>query len=305
MESSIRAFRRNLEPFENDRAAPPWHVAGHTDLVSEKRYLVSWAPLDTTRRAGLSVFQFQCEAAMAIAPDGCDPVLELAAQDGRVEVLTAYAAPLESCARDDEMVLRVLDQIATTLAQFDAHAFHATALQPGLTGISDDGRAVILPGAYLLPALSDAHRGVTPARAAREARAAHLAGFVEIARVLAGRASETLGRTLRNLSRDVQTHAVTCARDAMALVRGETPAIIDALPAPEHALQSAAIMQALANGQVVEITGAAGTGKTTVLVDLLGELRARGHTCRWIDEWDVTATQKRKGGSRDSEKRGD
>ena len=305
MESSIRAFRRNLEPFENDRAAPPWHVAGHTDLVSEKRYLVSWAPLDTTRRAGLSVFQFQCEAAMAIAPDGCDPVLELAAQDGRVEVLTAYAAPLESCARDDEMVLRVLDQIATTLAQFDAHAFHATALQPGLTGISDDGRAVILPGAYLLPALSDARRGVTPARAAREARAAHLAGFVEIARVLAGRASETLGRTLRNLSRDVQTHAVTCARDAMALVRGETPAIIDALPAPEHALQSAAIMQALANGQVVEITGAAGTGKTTVLVDLLGELRARGHTCRWIDEWDVTATQKRKGGSRDSEKRGD
>jgi len=108
MESSIRAFRRNLEPFEKDRPASPWHVAGHTDLVSERRYLVSWSALDAEARAGLSVLQFRAESALAIAPGGCLPILEQRAQDGRIELLTLYAAPLDSCARDDDAVLRVL-----------------------------------------------------------------------------------------------------------------------------------------------------------------------------------------------------
>ncbi|HEX6790678.1 MAG TPA: tetratricopeptide repeat protein, partial [Candidatus Krumholzibacteria bacterium] len=306
MESSIRAFRRNLEPFENDRAALPWHVAGHTDLVSENRYLVSWAPLDATRRAGLSVFQFRCESAVAIAPEGCAQVLELAAHDGRVELLTAYAAPLESCPHDDAVVLRHLDAIAVTLARFEAHAFHATALQPGLTGISDDGRALILPGAYLLPPPADARRGITDARALSDARTVHLAAFSEIARVLSGRSSETLARKLRNLAREVQARRVHDTRDAMAWLRGDTTAGVSATTAPaKPAIASAAIIQAIGNGQVVEITGHEHSGKTTALVELLGELRNGGMHCRWLDEWDLAPTPRRKGGARDSDSRGD
>ena len=212
MESSIRAFRRNLEPFEKDRPATPLHISGHTDLVSERRCLVSWAPLDARARTAQGVLQFRADSAVAIAPAGCLPILELHAQDGRIELLTPYAAPLESCARDDGAVLRVLETLGATLSCFDQHGFHATALQPGLVGITEEGDATILPGAYLFPALGDARRGTTAETARRECLESHLAAWIAVTRVLAPLASTSLSERLRSLPRDLQgvgSHGVT------------------------------------------------------------------------------------------------
>jgi DNA-binding NtrC family response regulator/tetratricopeptide (TPR) repeat protein/energy-coupling factor transporter ATP-binding protein EcfA2 len=298
---SVRAFRRNLEPFEDDRPAGPWHLAGHTDLVSERRYLVSWSPVDSARRAGAGIFHFRCESAAAIAPDGCLPVLELAAQDGRIELLTAYAAPLESCAPDDASVMRVLEDVASTLAHFEAHAFHATGLQPGLVGLSEDGRALILPGAYVFAPPGDARRGITAATARGEALASHLAAFLGIARVLATRASESLAERLRD-SRAQQARGVD---EAFSIMRGGTvsPAA-EGVPSPRPATPGAAL-QAIESGQVVEITGSERSGKTTALVELLGWLRDRGRKCRWIDEWDAGVAVRRRTGARESDRDGD
>jgi DNA-binding NtrC family response regulator/tetratricopeptide (TPR) repeat protein len=305
MESSIRAFRRNLEPFEEDRPAAPWHVAGHTDLVSERRCLVSWTPLENADRAGTGVFQFRCESALAIAPESCLPVLELTAQDGRIELLTSYAAPLESCPRDDAAVLRLLAGLSATLSRFDAHAFYATALQPGLVRIAEDGNPVILPAACLFPPPGDARRGVTAEAARREGREAHVAAFVAVARVLAGHASDALAQRLRNLPRDVQNLRVEQVSDALAVVRGESPALSSDLKAETHAHDDAAMMQAITNGQIVDITGPDCSGKTTALVALLGAVRERGLRCRWIDEWDLAGATRRRTGGRESERRDD
>ena len=306
MESSIRPFRRNLEPFEKDRAAAPWHVSGHTELVSERRYLVASAPLEPQARAALAVFQFRAESATAIAPAGCLPILELHAQEGRIELLMPYAAPLESCPRDDRAVMRVLETLAATLDRFDAHAFYATALQAGLVGISDDGNPVILPGAYMFPPFADARRGITAETARREGREAHLTAWIAVARTLAGHASASLGERLRNLSRDLHTHGGRDLTTALALMRGETPRHAPASGAPEPAtLDAAPLARAIAGGEIVEISGPERSGKTSALVTLLGELRNQGLKCRWIDEWDVVSAPRRRGGTRDSEQRGD
>ncbi len=305
MESSTRAFRRNLEPFEKDRPASPWHVAGHTDLVSERRYLVSWAPLDTEARAGLSVLQFRAESALAIAPDSCLPILEQRAQDGRIELLTPYAAALDSCPRTDDAVLRVLESLGATLARFDAHAFHASALQPGLVGINDDGAAVILPGAYLLPTLSDARRGITPEAARRETRESHLAAWISVARVIAGHAAPALADRLRNLPSDLQARDGRDVSAALSLLRGEPAGSGARVPQwATRNIDAAPLARAIAAGEVVEISGVPQSGKTTALVSLLGELRHQGLKCRWIDEWDTVAGSRRRVSGRDSESRG-
>jgi hypothetical protein len=280
-------------------------MAGHTDLVSERRCLVSWAPLDARARNAQSVLQFRADSAVAIAPAGCLPVLELHVQDGRMETLTPYAAALESCAHDDSAVLRVLETLAATLVRFDTHAFHATALQPGLVGITDEGDAAILPGAYLLPALTDERRGITADAARRECRESHLAAWVAVANALAAHASAPLSERLRSLPRDLQMRGRRDVAAALALLRHEDAPAAPALADVRPALEVEPIARAVVAGEIVEITGPASSGKTASLVALLGELRARGLKCRWIDEWDVTAASRRRAGARDAEQAGD
>ena len=91
MESSVRAFRRNLEPFEKDRPAPPWHISGHTDLVSERRCLVSWAPLDARARTPLAsnVVSDQQAGLTTIVVGKAAPKRRVEALEKRVEVLRA------------------------------------------------------------------------------------------------------------------------------------------------------------------------------------------------------------------------
>ncbi|HET6349803.1 MAG TPA: sigma 54-interacting transcriptional regulator, partial [Candidatus Krumholzibacteria bacterium] len=302
MESSIRAFRYNLEPIEDDRPATPWRVAGHTDVISERRYLVNWAPLEPSHRSDLGVLQFRAESAVALAPQGCLPVLEMAAHDGRVELLTEYAAPIEACPAGDDAVLRLLTTLAETIHRFELHAFYATALQPGLVAIAEDGCAVVLPGAYLFPPLRDPRRGVSPEVAHREGCETHLAAFIAGARLLAERASGDLARRLHDLPRHLENHTAPDTGAALALLTGKTlpPSPVTREPVPATELETVA--RAAGSGEIVEITGPDHSGKTSLLVALLGEMRSRDVPSRWIDEWDLTAGSRRRS-ARDTDRR--
>jgi len=299
MESPIRPFRRNLEPTEHERIASPWRVVGYTDVVSERRYLIGRAPLDAAARAGLSVLQFRAESAVAIAPAGCLPILESQVQDGHIEVVTSYAAPLASCRKDDDAVMRVLDTLADTLARFEAHAFFATSLQPGLLGLGEDGCPVLLPGTYLFAPAGAARHGTTPTRAQREGRETHLAAWVAVARALAVNATPALAQRLRDLPRDLQARGAHDMISARAVLRDEHQRVQPRAKEPKTAFDTAPLARAIAAGEIVEIAGGARTGKTTALVELLGDLRGQGLKCRWIDEWDLSAASRRRGSTRD------
>jgi DNA-binding NtrC family response regulator/tetratricopeptide (TPR) repeat protein len=305
MESSVRAFRRNLEPFEDDRLAPPWHIAGYNDLVSERRYLVSWAPLEAAFRAEADVFAFRCDSAAAIVPEACLPALEVATPNGRVEILTPYAAPLSSARLDDAGIAQVLSSVADTLARLDAHAYYAAALHPDTVALDEGGRVVVLPAAYAFPPDAfDAQRNDPDAARAR-GRAAHLAGFATLADRLAAGASPALASRLRSLAAERNGGRVTTLDQARALVLGEPPAPGARQAPPPDSIDVAEVVRAIGGGEVVAISGPAGTGRTTALARVLAALRTAGVEAHLIDEWDAAGTPaRRKGAGKEAGARG-
>ena len=301
MESSVRAFRRNLESFEDERVAGPWRVAGHVDLVSERRYLVSWAPVDATGRLDGDGIAFRCDAAVAIAPHGCSAALEVVANNGRVEILSPYAAQLDAETLPAGRVEAAMTSILDTLVRFEAHAFFAPQLAPELLAINEDGTIALLIGAYALPFdFIDSPRDVNTWTDPRtRARRAHATGIAGIADALAVLADAPTAKRLRALSADVAKDRVRSATEAAARWRGETaPERVDTTD-PNAAVDLDAIVRAVESSHFVEIVGPPGSGRTALLERVLARLRAAGVDAKWIDEWDAAATSRRRGTPRE------
>lgn len=299
MESSVRAFRRNLEPFEDERSAPPWRVTGHVDLVSERRYLVSWAPIDAASRGDSSAFAFRCDSAHAIAPDACLPALEVVANGERVEILTAYAAPLTSIPTTNS-VEEILPTLARILDGFEANAFFAMRLCPELIGIDEQKRLVILPGAYALsPDAGDAVRVSDPFGTAERGRTAHLSAFVATAELLAARVQPALALRIRALAREVRDERVASTGEAAAFLF-ESPVAARGARVPLAPLDTAAVAAAIEGARVVVISGPAGSGRTAALARILEHLRASGVDAHWFDMWDLAGPPRKRGAARDA-----
>ncbi len=304
MESSVRAFRRNLEPFEDERVAGPWRVAGHVDLVSERRYLVSWAPLDAAGRLDADGIAFRCDAAVAIAPDACAPALEIVANNGRVEILSPYAAKIDSTTLPPARVEAAMSSVLDTLARFEFHAFFAAEIRPELLAVNEDGTVSLLIGAYALPpdAIEATRDGSAEAWLDPRARAcaADVAAIASIAESFAALADAPTAKRLRALSAEVTHGRVRSASEAAAhWNHASTPARATP-PASTHAdVDLDAILRAVESSQLVEVTGPSESGRTAVLERVMARLRGQGVEVKWIDEWDAAASSRRKGAPRD------
>jgi len=300
MASSVRAFRRNFEPFEEERLAAPWRVAGCTDPVSERRYLLSRAPADIAPRLEADAIVFRCEAAHAIAPDAILPVLEVIAPHGRIEILTAYAAPLTALPTGEPAARDAFASLAAALQRLEAHAFYATALAPGHVGVDESGRVVLLPAAYAIPAdLSDGPRVSDPGSLHASGCAAHLAGFVAVAEKIAAHAgSPTLVARVRMLAGATAAgDMVRTVRDAAAFLTGEPIAAREPEIVPGLNLEHVA--RAMETCQVAEITGARGSGRSMALAAVFARLESDGFDVHWVDEWDLAVPTRRRGAARE------
>lgn len=303
MESSVRTFRRNLEPVGAERAAGVWRVAEYVDLVSERRFLVCSAAMDPTGRVDADVLGFRCEAATAIAPDTCLPALDIATGDGRAEILTPFVGPIDSVNWSDTDIESAFLSLIDTLERFDAHAFRAAHLDAGLLGVDESNRLVVFPAAYAFPPDAIANLpdgdGTTPPGP----DAAHLRALARVADLLSRRASPALAERLRAVAAAIEAGAVARAGDVHAVLNGTaadtthrtTPAGRPAVPFDvENALR------AVADARPVEIAGAAGSGRSAVLERFAAHARRSGFDVQWLDEWEIPAASRKKGGAREA-----
>ncbi|HXV14365.1 MAG TPA: hypothetical protein VEC56_09190, partial [Candidatus Krumholzibacteria bacterium] len=300
MESSVRAFRRNLEPFEEERVAGPWRVAGHVDLVSERRYLVGWAPLDATGRLDGDAIAFRCDAAVAIAPEVCAPALEVVVNNGRIEILSPYAAELNATTLPKAGVEAAMSSIVDALARFESHAFFATEVAPELLAVGEEGVVTLLLGAYAVPpdALDAARDGAWSHPRARGCQT-HAAGLATIAQSLAALAEAPVAKRLRSLASEIAQGRIRSASEAAACWHGVAmPARVET-SAPGDDADIDAIARAIASSQLVEVAGAAESGRTAVLERVLAHLRGAGADVKWLDEWDASTPSRRKNAPRE------
>ncbi|HEX5131463.1 MAG TPA: sigma 54-interacting transcriptional regulator [Candidatus Krumholzibacteria bacterium] len=293
MESPVRTFRKNLEPVEKERRAGAWHVAGHVDLVSERRYLVSWTQLDPAARIEPHVITFRCEAACAIAPGGCLPALDATVDGTRIEILTPFASRLADAVFTADAVAPAMDGLLDTLTALDAHALAPLQLSAELVGVDESGSIVILPGAYAFPPDPEAAPGDDTA--ANVVQTIHA-----IAGVLAGHANAGTAKRLRSLALAVESGTVATPGAARAAWHGTTGDTTRWLPPAPPGVDTQAIVAALADSKTVEISGPAGSGRTPVLACLAAELRRAGYDVQWIDEWESGTAPRRRGGGKDA-----
>ncbi len=301
MESSVRTFRRNLEPLEAERGTGAWRVAAHVDLVSERRFLVSWAPQDAGGRGDTDVLTFRCEAAAAIVPDACLPALDIAISEGRVEILTAYASTADGAEWSDPAIEDALSRFIDALRTLDAHALHTNHLDLEQVGVDESGRIVLLPGAYAFPPdVTDAVRDAAEARSA--SRAAQVRTLAHLCEMLARLASTPLAERLRGLSSAISAGDIQHAGEAARFLgaagdSAAVPAVPDAAAVP---FDTEAALRAIAESRPVEVTGPAGSGRTTALRSLARAARTAGLDVQWLDEWEIPGTSRRKGTAREA-----
>jgi DNA-binding NtrC family response regulator/tetratricopeptide (TPR) repeat protein len=302
MESSVRTFRRNLEPAGTERAAGPWRVAEHVDLVSERRFLVSWTALDAGGRVDAGVLGFRCEAATAIAPDTCLPALDIATGGGRAEILTPSVRSIATVTWPDGDIEAAFLSLIDTMERFEAHAFHAAHLDIDLLGVDENNRLVVLPAAYAFPpdaVAGDPDRGSTP----ESSRAAHVQTIGRVAELMLRRASAPLADRLRGVLAAIENGGVRRASDAHAVFAGLHDGAAHAGPpetgAPVHADMDS-VLRALAESKPVEITGAAGSGRTAVIRNTAALARSAGFDVQWLDEWELPGAARRKSAARDA-----
>ncbi len=297
MESSVRAFRRNLESFEEDRSAGPWRIAGHVDLVSERRYLVSWAPFDVVGRIESDAVVFRCDAASAIAPALCEPALEVTTNSARIEILSPHLDPIDADTLPAERILSAMSALLEGLARFEAHAFFASELSAASVAVKEDGNLALAPAAYALSpdAREDACAG--PNEAVVRGRAGHAAGIAAIAEHLAAVADGAAARRLRSLVGRIQHERIRSATDALALWNDENAPLEPPTEAQRAGLDG--VVRAIETSQLVEVTGESGSGRSHVMERIVEKMRQAGAEVRWIDEWDVVSPSRRRGPARD------
>jgi DNA-binding NtrC family response regulator/tetratricopeptide (TPR) repeat protein len=289
MESSIRTFRRNLEPVEASRPAGPWFVAEHVDLVSERRYLITWVATGGALRPDPDVLNFRCEAAAAIVPHACLPVLDITAGNGRTEILTPFASRLIDAAAGIDPA-RAMTTLLDALGALDNHAVSLAHLDIEHVGVDESGVIVILPGAYALP--GDVIAGPS----------SRLPTVAAAAQTLAGHAPADMAKRLRAMGdaiADGTINSLTAARNHWAGTPGHTDNRWSPRPAP--AVDTTAITRAIADSKIVEVSGPPGAGRTPVLAGIAAALREAGVEVQWMDEWEAAATgSRRKGAARET-----
>ena len=297
MESSVRAFRRNLESFEDDRAAGPWRTAGHVDLVSERRYLVSWAPFDLVGRIESDAVAFRCDAATAIVPEVCEPALEVTTNNARVEILSPHLAAVDPETLPVARIVPAMTALLDALARFEAHAFFASEVSAATLAVKENGDVALLPAAYALPpdVREDTYTG--PNDAFARGCAAHAAGVAAIAEHLAAVADGALSRRLRALASRIKHGPIASASQALRAWNDDGALPEVAAETPRARFDGVA--RAADSFQLIEVTGAAGSGRSHALERVVEVLRKSGAEVRSIDEWDGVAPSRRRGPARD------
>ena len=298
MASSVRTFRRNLEPIEPDRAAGAWRVAGHVDLVSERRFLVSWAEGDVGARPDAGVLAFRCDAACAIAPDGCLPALDITAANGRTEILTPFAHRLDGPGWSDADIERGFLSLIATLDLLDANAFYTLHLNADLVGRDETNALVLLPGAYAIPPDGAATRSGS---ARTVSRAAQMETLAVVAQTLAQQSSAPLAQRLRATAAAIASASVNSAAAARPVFAGQAP---DPIPPPPPAPPTVSFdvegaLRAIAESKPVEIAGAASSGRTSALNRFAAEALRAGMEVQWIDEWEIPGPPRKRGAARE------
>ena len=84
------AYRRNLEPIDEEIRAGAWRILPLLDLVSEKRFLLFRLKSRVHAQLLPSVLNFRSEAATIMAPTSCPLTLSTAIDGDRLEFLTDY-----------------------------------------------------------------------------------------------------------------------------------------------------------------------------------------------------------------------
>ncbi len=294
MESSARAFRRNLEPFEDESVVGPWHLAGYIDLVSERRYLLSWLPAEPATRVDATVLAFRCEAATTIAPAACPPAHDVVVADGRAEILTSYTRPIGAVALSDADVEVALRSLLEAIRTLEAHAFYASHLAPEFVRVDEHGIVTILPAAYAFPPEDG-----DPRQVAERAAVTHVRAVAALADQLAAHARAPLADRLRAFSSRVRSNDLRSVAGALTHLFDDPTPEPDRGPVRVPTFDPAALATAIGASQLVEISGSPASGRTATLAAVADYLSRTGVDVQWIDEWD-TAVTRRRGSARDS-----
>jgi len=145
------AFKRNLEPFEAELRSGDWTIAGHLDLISERRYLLFRIKSDSVGQLAPDTISFRCETAGVLAPDGCAEITEILHERTRLELLTDHHRIIDPLKIDEPTVREMFGTLIRTMAIFERNKFCAPGVSLTSIGQSEDGRFLLLPNAFVLP----------------------------------------------------------------------------------------------------------------------------------------------------------
>ena len=175
--SSSVAFRRNLEPFETERRLGNWRISGYADHVSERRFLLSSIRTDPSAPVDAETIAFRAAAASTITP-AVLPVVDVLVDRGRLELLSAWADPIEPATTSDETLRDFLAQLLDAVAALERSEMEISELGVAAIARKGDGTLGVLPCVCALPPLAMKKRATAAAKRSCHASTASRVGAV-------------------------------------------------------------------------------------------------------------------------------
>jgi Nif-specific regulatory protein len=333
------AFRKNLEQIEAEITRGPWRIAAYLDLVSEDRFLLFQLRSDRLTRYHPSVATFRSETAATLAPDHCLRAIEVVQENDQMDVLTPYVHPVDPADLDDDETSGLLRTLVETLAVFESHRFDAAGV--GLDSLRRNGAGafVLTPNAFILPvAMDEADAGGTTDRTPAVGRGKvprHLTRLGVMMRLLvrtdddgttderdAGEGNRTVLSTpgrltpfrqrLATASTAILSGSIQNMWDLHELLfdvplnPGVFPRVADAAKPTggdgRDSFDPRAVLSALGEGSIVEISGGPASGKSGALEMIAAAFEASsGREATRIDEWDLAALSRKRAATREQD----
>ncbi|MEE9269230.1 MAG: sigma 54-interacting transcriptional regulator [Candidatus Krumholzibacteria bacterium] len=269
-----------------------------------------------------SVLRFRADAAAAIAPEFCPPLLSLTVEGGRIEFLTDYFKPVPASADNASQLETLFDPLIRTLSRFEDYDFYVSDLFPGAFAINETGGAVMLPVAYVIPPLPgggasssvQARPGIPGTRLRTpllqsEGETIHLSLLERLIRQISARTDDApfddLGlppfcRRLQETAGAIAAGKVTTLGGAYEqlfqrpLQRADTRRWADESPAIKDCVNQV-VERARVSGSVVVVKGDSYTGKSRILQRAAVRLqRSEACSVTVMDEWDLFAARRKR-----------
>jgi DNA-binding NtrC family response regulator/tetratricopeptide (TPR) repeat protein len=301
------AFRRNLEPIEDERSLGLWTVSGFVDLVSERRYLLHRARASELSRLGAGVVAFRLASAHALAPHACPGVVDIVHRDSRLELLTEYHLHLAPSTRSEEELRRLFAALIEVVAEFEHHRFCCAGLGPETLAVADDGSLRVLPPAYALPrtteeALGEDGGSVCAVDDFAATRRRHLERIAFTAR---GIAAQARGGAARGAFAEALVEAADAIdggriRSLDELSRSLFGGGVDTTSTLPETDETPDAAPDVGEATIVEIRGGPGTGKTRTLRALRAAYAERDMGACMVDTWSFADRPRRKSATKET-----